>query len=418
MAILNQKRNIEAESVKESILIHALKYASIANNLEISDAKIFKIIKAYGSIESFLNDPYEKNEVYKRKEKPEIDISTEALSKLIDFDNSFERLKSYQELGISFTNFLADDYPKELRELEKPPMMIYYYGDLKNLKHEKGIGIVGTRRASLYGKKATRSLVQALKDKEPVIISGLARGIDSEAHLAALDAKVPTVAVLGCGLLKIHERFTNPIFDEIAKDPNSLIISEFEPKQSATRWTFPLRNRIISALSKVTVVIEAGNRSGALITARYSSQLKRKIFAVPGELDRETFQGVNEILADGTAEPLYKSKQISDYLESSTGTKTKSHLNNTSRLKKQSKEDLNKANNNKRKLNHNQKLKIYNDSLTPISKVILDSITKIASYDQIQAKTELDQATLNSNLIQLEIKGLLKKLSASRYQKS
>lgn len=380
------------DGLKQSIFIHALKYASFKHSLQIGDLKIHRIHQEYGSIEAFLQEDASEAE---NKERFGLRISTAALNKLVDPDDSYARLKEYQEQGISFTNILADDYPEQLRELEKPPMIIYYYGDLSNFDYQGSIGIVGTRKASLYGRRASRSLVLSLKDYQATIISGMARGIDSEAHMAAIRVGLPTVAVLGAGLLSARPGYHKSIFETIKKDPRSLLLSEFEPSQGASIWSFPQRNRIISALSRAAVVVEAGIKSGALITARHSEALKRSIYALPGELDKTNFLGNNQLFLENKASPLYSSKQLVEDLDL--------------RLKQPAQviamQDFEKTD--------------PSSKVDGIEEVIIRSIGKQpVSFDVLQQKTKLSAMELATQLSILEINGVIKKSSGSRYQKS
>lgn len=207
-------------------------------------------------------------------------------------------------------------FPRSLDDLkEEPVKAIYFYGDLSLAqKTENLISIVGARNASVYGKFCTRSIVKSLAQTEAIIVSGLARGIDSEAHLAALDYDLPTIAVLGSGIgtaLK-HGGY---VLNKILNKKNFLLISEYPCDFHATRWSFPQRNRIISALAKRTVISEATTLSGSLITASYSLILGRDIYAVPGELNKENYRGNSELLAAGEAQPIFDFERWAEELE-------------------------------------------------------------------------------------------------------
>lgn len=162
------------------------------------------------------------------------------------------------------------------------------------------VAIVGTRRPSYYGKEAAYSIARKLAEHRIVIVSGMARGIDSIAHKAALDAGTPTIAVLGTGL---DERVIYPRENmEVAKKiigEGGAVISEYEPDTHAEHWTFPQRNRIIAGISRTTIVIEAGAKSGALITARFATEFGRDVFALPGSIYSSQSQGTNNLIKQG-----------------------------------------------------------------------------------------------------------------------
>lgn len=193
-------------------------------------------------------------------------------------------------------------YPPRLRDLRNFPPVLFVCGDARVLTHDVQIAMVGTRKASTYGRRVAVLLASALAEAGAVIVSGGALGIDSAAHMGALSAHGKTVAVLGCGLGTNYLRENAALRTEIAK--NGALISEFLPFSPASKVTFPLRNRIISGMTLGTVVIEAGERSGSLITARYALEQGRDVFAVPGDIISSAFTGANKLIHDG-AKPVF-----------------------------------------------------------------------------------------------------------------
>lgn len=192
-------------------------------------------------------------------------------------------------------------YPHALRELYDPPEILYIKGHLPSFnKHY--LSIVGTRDMTAYGQRVTKQIVSELSD-DFVIVSGLARGVDTTAHKAAVENGIPTVAVLGFGINRIPHYLKN--FSE-----NMVLVSEFPPETSGDKMSFPQRNRIIAALSKATIVIEAGFKSGARITARFASDLHREVFAVPGEIYNDKSIGTNALIQNAEAAPLLRTKDI------------------------------------------------------------------------------------------------------------
>ncbi|HET7190035.1 MAG TPA: DNA-processing protein DprA [Gemmatimonadaceae bacterium] len=192
----------------------------------------------------------------------------------------------------------APAYPTRLHECSDPPRTLWARGDL-SLCDRPCVAIVGTRRATAYGERVARELGRVLALAGATIVSGLARGIDAAAHRGALDVDGATCAVLGTGLdvvyPKAHAQLQRTIADR------GLLLSELEPQNAAHGGSFPRRNRIIAALSCVTVVVEAGVKSGALITAAHALELGRTVAVVPGPIDVPQAQGSNELLRDGAA---------------------------------------------------------------------------------------------------------------------
>ncbi|HEY2064588.1 MAG TPA: DNA-processing protein DprA [Gemmatimonadaceae bacterium] len=187
-------------------------------------------------------------------------------------------------------------YPERLLELPDPPSCLWARGDL-SLLGRPCVAIVGTRRATAYGERVARELARGLAAAGATVISGLARGIDSAAHRGALDAGGATVAVLGTGLDIAYPKGNARLQETIGEQ--GLLLSELEPPNAAHAGSFPKRNRIIAALAQVTIVAEAGVKSGALITASHALELGRTVAAVPGPIDVPQAQGSNELLRDG-----------------------------------------------------------------------------------------------------------------------
>jgi DNA processing protein len=201
--------------------------------------------------------------------------------------------------------------PPLLRAIHDPPLRLFLRGNGDPaLLATPAVAIVGARACSPYGKQAARMLGRELAAAGIVVVSGLARGIDGEAHRGALDANGYTVAVLGCGIDRDYPAVHAPLAHAIAE--RSLLVSEFEPGVEPAPWRFPARNRIIAGLCAATVVVEARERSGALITADFALEEGREVFAVPGEITSALSDGTNALLRLG-ATPLTRA---ADALES------------------------------------------------------------------------------------------------------
>lgn len=197
----------------------------------------------------------------------------------------------------SVSNF-EDDYPDYLKKLDGMPIILYYKGN-KELMNEKGncVAVVGSRKPSNYGLRATNEIVRELCLRGTVIISGLARGIDTAAHRAALSTHGKTIAVTACGLDMVYPPENKDLFDDIADQ--GLLISEMPPGQEAIRRYFPARNRIMSALSDVVAIMEAGEFSGTLHTASFAVAQGRDVFVLPGSIYSTYCKGNLMLLRDG-----------------------------------------------------------------------------------------------------------------------
>jgi DNA processing protein len=191
---------------------------------------------------------------------------------------------------------LDEHYPRMLREIHDPPLALHYAGDLALLA-TPGLAIVGSRRASPYAVNVAEHFSRKLAPAGLTIVSGLARGVDSAAHQAALDSGGKTIAVLGTGIDIIYPRSNARLFRKIAE--HGLIVTEFPPGAPPKKEHFPVRNRIISGLTYGTVIVEATRRSGSLITARMAAEQNREVFAVPGSIFAEGSEGTHRLVQYG-----------------------------------------------------------------------------------------------------------------------
>jgi DNA processing protein len=189
-------------------------------------------------------------------------------------------------------------YPPLLAELHDPPAMLFLRGEADAVS-APGVAVVGARSCSAYGAQVARSLARDLAAAGLVVVSGLARGADGEAHRGALEGGGRTVAVLGCGIDRDYPRSHGELARRIVA--SGAVVSEYPPGVEPAPWRFPARNRIIAGLALATVVVEARERSGALITADFALELGRDVFAVPGEITSGLSAGTNDLLRQGAA---------------------------------------------------------------------------------------------------------------------
>lgn len=203
-------------------------------------------------------------------------------------------------------------YPALLQELRDPPKELYAQGNLALLR-EPAVAIVGTRNPTPYGMALARAFSRGLVGYGLTVISGLAYGIDAEAHAAAVNAGGHTIAVLGSGLDTIHPRGQTELARRILEH-RGLLLSEYPPGTEPRAYHFPARNRLVSGLAQGTLVVEAPEKSGALITARRAFEQNRQVFALPGDINRETFHGNHGLIASDLARLVRTPQEIAYYL--------------------------------------------------------------------------------------------------------
>ena len=213
---------------------------------------------------------------------------------------SIDPLQEWQKLEkhqIKIVTINDNDYPPLLREISYPPLGLYYQGEISYLSDPLCLAVVGTRRVSEYGKLVIEKLIKELIPYNFVIVSGLAFGVDTLSHKAALRNQGKTVAVLGTGLDNIFPKTNISLSKEIIQ--NGTLISEYPLNTPSFKYHFPWRNRIISGLSKATLIIEAPEKSGALITANFALEQNRDVFAIPGSIFNRNSQGTNNLIQHG-----------------------------------------------------------------------------------------------------------------------
>ena len=208
-----------------------------------------------------------------------------------------EILKFCARNGVAILTPDSAAYPAPLRAIAEPPAVLYCHGRLPQFGQMPTVGVVGARHADAYGERMAYKLSFEMAAAGAIIVSGLAEGVDGIAAAAALEAGAPTVAVLGTGIDRIYPKHHKRLFGEVAEF--GAVITEFAPGTPPNAWHFPMRNRLISALSDALVVVRAGENSGALITARYALFQGKALFAVPGNADEALSVGTNRLLRGG-----------------------------------------------------------------------------------------------------------------------
>ena len=260
---------------------------------DIGPIRVRKLLDRFEDPESILKA--------KRKDLVAVEgIGKEMAERLVDWENIVdlpEEKRRMQEHGVKALTWDCEDYPPSLRQIHDPPFLLYIKGTLQE-RDQRAIGMVGSRRTTHYGISSCKKLSFQLAGYGFTIVSGLARGIDTSAHEAALAAGGGrTIAVLGSGIGNVYPPENQQLADKIAE--NGAVISEFPVLYVPDRKSFPLRNRIVAGLSLGLLVVEAPVRSGSLITSNQALDQGRPVFAVPGPIDRPTSVGCNRLIQAG-----------------------------------------------------------------------------------------------------------------------
>ncbi len=216
---------------------------------------------------------------------------------------------AYEKQDIKIITYFDSGYPYLLKQIFSPPLILFAQGNIQLLKRKNFLSVVGSRNYSSYGQSVVKELINAIAKQNITVVSGLARGIDTLAHIESIDTIGSTIAVLGSALNQIYPQQNIHLAQKIRE--KGLLISEFPLNNKITKENFPRRNRIIAGLSQATLVIEARQKSGALITGNYALNENRELLAVPGSIFQSTCQGTNNLIKTGAK----LVNNISDILE-------------------------------------------------------------------------------------------------------
>lgn len=211
---------------------------------------------------------------------------------LIDLDKQLDRM---ERSGIRFVVTESDTYPPLLKEIYDPPIGLYWKGDY--VLDRPTVAIVGSRKTTVYGRHVARKLGRELARCGFCVVSGGARGVDTEAHKGALEMNGKTIAVMGCGMDIVYPAENFELFNQIAQ--SGAVISEFPFGRRADRQTFPMRNRIVSGMCQALIVVESDLQGGSMISARFAAEQGRTVFAVPGRIDQATSRGCHQLIREG-----------------------------------------------------------------------------------------------------------------------
>jgi len=227
-------------------------------------------------------------------------IGNEVADQISNWESTIDlpaELQRIRDFGATVITQQSTSYPRALREIHAPPIVLYVWGELLDRDHH-AIGVIGARRTTHYGTESAKKLAYQLAYAGLTVISGLARGIDTAAHQGALAAKGRTIAVIGSGLSKLYPPENRTLAEKI-RNGSGAVVSEFSMEIEPDRQTFPMRNRIISGWSHGILVVEAGANSGALITASQALEQGRSVYAVPGHINAPSAMGSNRLIQQG-----------------------------------------------------------------------------------------------------------------------
>ncbi len=353
----------------------------------IRSATGLKLYEAFGSLEKIFRASVSELKEIER-------FGSELPNRIADMDIETVLQRERERMAlheVDFITFKDKGYPQLLRYTFDPPLVLYIKGSLS--EHDNiGIAIVGSRRPTSYGKHVAQELAAKLAGCGITIVSGMARGIDTMAHRGALKNKGRTIAVLGSGLDYVYPPENKPLMDKIIS--NGAVISEFPMGTAPFKQNFPIRNRIISGLTLGTLVVEAGERSGALITSRLALEQGREVFAIPGPINSWASKGTNGLIKQGAK----LVEDIDDIIE-----ELGPHLKSV--ISKEGQKDRNPE---------TDKSNLVNNGVDSILKSLGDGpvhINTLIKMTGIQAKEIL------SELIRMEMEGIIKQLPGNVYIK-
>lgn len=382
---------------------NAAYWISIVDALGYGTHKINNILEYYKDAQNFLKD---KDSLWKYC----CFLTAKNVEKLkkIDMKKAYDIIEKCHLLGYKIVTIENPKYPKKLKNISNPPAVLYIKGNMDDLNDKLCISIVGTRSSSAYGNKISFEMGYKLAKAGVVVISGGAIGIDSLSQKGALQANGKTIAVLGCGINFNYLMTNKNLRDNIAQ--KGALVSEYPPDYRCKSWTFPMRNRIISGMSDGVLVIEAGEKSGSLITANLALEQNRDLFAVPGNINSSVSEGTNKLIKI-CAKPVMK---VEDILEEYY------HLypNLQNNLQETQLDASNVFINKSSKKVENDLKKDISDNLSGRARSIFNILTSEPVYvNELSELSKLNTAEVLQAITELELNGLIKTHAGKRYSK-
>jgi DNA processing protein len=303
------------------------------------------------------------------------------MSYALDEDFVKTQVASYKKIGVELVTVNSANYPKLLKQVATPPLVLYCKGNLKLLDSDC-IAVVGTRRATRYGKKITEQFTKVLVHNGFTIVSGMADGIDTQAHITALAEGGNTIAVLGGGVNEIYPTTNIGLAKQIIE--KGLLISEYKPDQKPAAFHFPIRNRIIAGISKGVLITEANLKSGSMHTKEYALEANRDLFVVPGNIDNPQSLGCNAVIKSLQGCMVTAAEDILEVYGKTNSYKEFAKQNNF--------------------------------QLSLDEQLIINALGNDEThYEELLEKTNLDTKSLNSLLTTMQVRGIIKKLPGNLY---
>lgn len=344
---------------------------------ELSSSFIQRLYNHFGSIKY----------AFKADDLSEIDgLSVKKAEKFLRLRDKVDPDKALQlvkDRGVKYLTFEDEKYPQMLKNIDDAPSVLYYKGDLFDCNLEKTLAVVGSRRATSYAKDALAKIISELNGTDICIVSGLASGIDTTAHVSALDNNLKTIGVIASGFDYTYPASNKELYKRI-EDGNGAVVSEYYPTFEPLKFRFPQRNRIVSGLSYGTLVAEASLKSGALITANLTLEQGRELMCIPGLITNPNTQGIYKLLKNGAA-----LVTCADDVLEALGWEVKIEQKN-----------------------------LFELDLSPDEQLIFDALEiEDKCFDELQAFTRLSVDDLLTYLTTMELKGIIKQVDGDRYRK-
>ncbi|OGO26554.1 MAG: DNA protecting protein DprA [Chloroflexi bacterium RBG_16_52_11] len=341
----------------------------------IGAARLRALLNFFGDIETAWNAPV--------SELQAVGLGSKVIESLLQVRSQGSLQQAWDRIqgeGIQVLIWDDDAYPRRLKEIDQPPPVLYVRGEMIP-SDEWAVAIVGTRRVTAYGRQVTQEVSSVLASSGVTVVSGLARGVDSLAHQAALEAGGRTLAVLGSGVDVVYPPEHRPLANKIIT--NGALISDYPLGAQPDGINFPPRNRIISGLSLAVVIVEAGEKSGALITAEFAADQGRDVFAVPGNINAPQSVGCNRLIQQG-ARPLLNPGEVLEML------------------------DLTMV------YEHRSARRVLPSDATE-SQLLAVIEREPVHVDEIMAQTNLPVEKITAALALMELKGMVKQVGGMRY---
>ncbi len=293
-------------------------------------------------------------------------------------------LYAIENRGIDYVTLEDDNYPRMLKQISDPPAVLYYKGDLFGCNLERTVAVVGSRKTTYHAKEAVSKILSELSGTDICIVSGLAAGIDTSAHTAALENNLKTIGVIASGFDFIYPTSNKNLYEKIEKGGGA-VVTEYYPTFQPLKFRFPQRNRIVSGLSYGTLVAEASLKSGALITANLCLEQGRELMCIPGLISNPNTEGIYKLLKNGAT----LVTQAQDILEALNW-----------------------------EIKPAEQLKMNLSGLTETETKILDAIeVEEKNADEISLETKIDIDELLTTLTTMELKGIIKQVTGDRYKR-